>query len=754
MTTGSGKTFCAVTAIYRAIKFGGAQRVLFLVDRANLARQALKEFQQYVTPDDGRKFVELYNVQHLTSNKLDPVAKVCICTIQRLYSMLQGEELDAELEEASAFDSMADLRREPVPVTYNPKIPVEFFDFIWTDECHRSIYNLWRQVLEYFDAYLIGLTATPSQQTFGFFNQNLVMEYGHEEAVADGVNVPFDVYRIRTQITENGSRVDAGLWVDKRDRDTRAVRWERLDADLNYDSSTLDRSIVAVDQIRTVVRTFRDKLSTEIFPGRKEVPKTLIYAKDDSHAEDIVRIIREEFGKGSEFCEKVTYRTGTARIVNADGEVSYKSTGIKPDDLLSSFRNSYNPRIVVTVDMVATGTDIRPLEIVMFMRSVKSRNFFEQMKGRGVRVIGASDLKAVTPDAEVKDHFVIVDCVALCESDLSESRPLEKNPGVPFEKLLESVAKGSTSSDILSSLAGRLARLNRRLGQPEQQRVTQLAGGVQLENIVSDLVAALDPDRHLDEARKLNAVPEGAQPSPEQIARAAHGLIRNAVKPLAANPNLRNELVTLKRSFEQTIDHVSQDRVLEAGYSESAKEKAKGLVASFEEFIQKHKDEITALQVLYSQPYARRLRFADIEALADAIKAPPRSWTPEILWRAYEALNKSKVRGAGGRLLTDIVSLVRFALHQEDKLVPFADQVEIRFQNWLAQQENRGRRFTEEQRQWLTLIKDHIAASFRIEKDDFEAVPFNQKGGLGKVYRVFGDQFDNLIDELNEALVA
>lgn len=430
MATGSGKTFTAVSSIYRLIKHGGARRILFLVDRGNLAEQTLKEFQQYVTPDDGRKFTELYNVQRLTSNRLDGVARVCITTIQRLYSMLSGKELDPDEEEVSLF-SQADLVREPVPVGYNPAIPVETFDFIWTDECHRSIYNLWRQVLEYFDAYLVGLTATPSKQTLGFFKQNLVLEYGHEQAVADGVNVDFSVYRIRTQITERGSTVEANLWVDKRDRETRAVRWEKLDEDLTYESKALDRDVVAVDQIRTVVRTFREKLFSEIFPGRREVPKTLIYAKDDSHADDIVRIVREEFGKGNEFCEKITYRTGTARVVTKsagpDGKeveaVAYKSTGVKTDALLSAFRNSYNPRVVVTVDMIATGTDIKPLEIVMFMRRVKSRNFFEQMKGRGVRVIDSSDLVNVTPDAQAKTHFVVVDCVGVCESELLECRP-------------------------------------------------------------------------------------------------------------------------------------------------------------------------------------------------------------------------------------------------------------------------------------------------------------------------------------------
>ncbi|MGE0680571.1 MAG: type I restriction-modification enzyme R subunit C-terminal domain-containing protein [Candidatus Binatia bacterium] len=763
MATGSGKTFTAITSIYRLSKCANAKRVLFLVDRANLGRQALKEFQQYVTPDDGRKFTELYNVQHLTSNKLDPVARVCITTIQRLYSMLKGEEdLDPSLEEGSQFDSLADLRREPVPVVYNPKIPIETFDFIFTDECHRSIYNLWRQVLEYFDAYLIGLTATPSKQTLGFFNQNLVMEYNHEQAVADNVNVDFDVYRIRTQITHQGAKVEAGLFVDRRDRETRALRWERLDNELTYDASKLDRDVVAMDQIRTVIRTFKEKLLTEIFPGRTEVPKTLIYAKDDSHADDIVQVVREEFGKGNDFAQKITYKTGTARIVTKkpgpDGqeieEVTYKSSGVKPEDLLSSFRNSYNPRIVVTVDMIATGTDIKPLEVVMFMRAVKSRNFFEQMKGRGVRVINDTDFQGVTPDAKSKTHFVIVDCVGACEQELTDSRPLERQPTVPLEKLLQAVAFGSTDPDILSSLAGRLARLSRQLGEAEQSALEKAARGIPLRTIAADIITSLDPDRQRDEARGEAGLAHDQEPSPEQVYHAAQKLMTDAVAPVRNNPALREQLVALKQRLEQTIDTVSKDVALEASFSEAARERARGVVASFEQFIEEHKDEITALQVLYSKPYAQRLRFADIKALAETIQAPPRAWTPEVLWRAYETLDQAKVRGSGGRMLTDMVSLVRFALHKEGELVPFAEQVEARFQHWLAQQENSGRRFTEEQRQWLVLMRDHIAASLGIEMDDFDYAPFAQKGGAGKVYQVFGERLDGLLDELNEVLAA
>ena len=502
MATGSGKTLLAIVLSYRLIKFAGAKRVLFLVDRGNLGKQTLKEFQQYVSPYNNYKFHEEYVLQRLTSNTLDTTARVCIGTIQRLYSMLKGQELDEEADERSV-QGLESLFKEAPPVEYNPAIPIETFDIIITDECHRSIYNLWRQVLEYFDAHLIGLTATPSKQTFGFFNQNLVMEYNHERAVDDGVNVNYDVYRIQTEITAQGAKIDAGFYVDKRDRQTRKKRWEQLDEDFQYDANQLDRDVVAEDQIRTVLQTFRDKLFTEIFPGRDQVPKTLIFAKDDSHADDIVRICREVFDKGNDFCQKITYRTGFVRDVEKktgpDGkeveEVVWKKVSIlSPDQLLQAFRNSYNPRIAVTVDMIATGTDVKPLEIVFFMRSVRSRGYFEQMKGRGVRVISETEMEQVNPGIKRKNRFVIIDAVGVCETDLTDSRPLEKKRNVTFDKLLDAIALGNREPEVLESLAGRLVRLEKRFDEALANEVRTTAKGQTLCEIAQTLLASTNPD--------------------------------------------------------------------------------------------------------------------------------------------------------------------------------------------------------------------------------------------------------------------
>ncbi len=774
MATGSGKTFTAISFLYRLIKFAGARRVLFLVDRGNLGDQTLKEFQQYASPYNNYKFTEEYIVQRLSSNTLDTTARVCICTIQRMYSMLKGKELPEDLEEVSPDKLLlpspsgrgaggeGGLFARPEPIEYNPSIPIESFDIIVTDECHRSIYNLWAQVLEYFDAYLIGLTATPSKQTFGFFHQNLVMEYNHEMAVADGVNVNYDVYRIRTQISEAGSKVEAGYSVQIQERDTRKKRWEQLDDDFSYDPNQLDRDVVAPDQIRTIVRTFRDKLFTEIFPGREWVPKTLIFAKDDAHAENIVEIVREEFGKGNDFAQKITYRT----------------TGAKPKDLINEFRTSPMPRIAVTVDMIATGTDIKAVEVVMFMRAVKSRAFFEQMKGRGVRVMKADDLQSVTPDAKAKDHFVIVDAVGVCEQDKTDSRPMEQKPTVSFEKLMQAVAFGNTEDDVLSSLAGRLARMEHRISADDDKKIRAASGGYGLKDLAHRIVQSLDPDAIFPSPSTgegaVTPSPlagegggEGAITAPQAPSREAQRsqIVQDAVKPLH-DPALRQMLIDLKAKTEITIDHVSADEILESGFSPEALDRAKGMVQSFEQFIKDHKDEITALQVLYSKPYKHRLTFEAVKELADAIEKPPYLWNESQLWQAYAALEKSKVKGASAkRILTDLVSLVRFAIHQDNELIPFPERVNANFKAWLATQQSlpplppgegrgEGGRFTAEQLKWLEMIRDHIAANLSIEPDDFELSPFNQEGGLGKVHQLFGDKLNTIIEELNETLAA
>jgi type I restriction enzyme R subunit len=736
MATGSGKTFTAVTIAYRLVKFARARRILFLVDRGNLGRQALREFQQYVTPDDGRKFGELYNVQRLTTNHFDDVSRVCITTIQRLYSILKGEEsLDADLEEPAMDELAGVFGGERKTVVYNPVVPIEYFDIIFIDECHRSIYNLWRQVLEYFDAHLIGLTATPSKQTFGFFNQNLVMEYTRQRAVADGINVDGTVYRIRTRITEQGSTIQHGYVVEKRDRLTRAQRWQQLDEDLTYAPNQLDGEVVAESQIRTIVRAFRDRLFTEIFPGRSEVPKTIVFAKDDSHAEDIVRIVREEFGRGNEFCQKITY----------------KVSGVKTDDLIAEFRNHYYPRIAVSVDMIATGTDIKPVEALLFMRLVKSPGLFEQMLGRGTRIILPTDLQAVTPDAMVKDRFVIVDAVGAVEHPKVDTQSLECNPSLPFDKLLDRLALGAADEDTLCTLAARLARLRGKLTPQDEYAIASASGGQSLPQLANALLDAVDPDRHYAAAQ---AASRSETPSPAQVQQAAERLMTQTAMLFAANPDLRAALQGIHERGEQTIDALSVDETIAAGYSADATAQARGMVDSFRQFVEEHRDEITALQLIFSQPQRRqRLTLADVKTLAGAILHYKPTWTTEALWSAYAQLERDKVRGAGGRrVLTDLISLVRHVVQLEDELVPYPQRVQQRYQDWLAAQASAGHAFGDEQRRWLDKIAEAVGLNLAFTPDDFQEYFFDQ-GGLLAARRLFGDDLSALLGELNEALV-
>ncbi|MBQ1783954.1 MAG: DEAD/DEAH box helicase family protein [Gammaproteobacteria bacterium] len=743
MATGAGKTFTAITSVYRLLKFGGAKRILFLVDTRNLGKQAHQEFMAYTPPDDARKFTELYNVQRLASPTIDPHAQVCISTIQRMYSILSGEPIDESAEDLSLNELQQTAKQEKL-VRYNPAVPVETFDLIIIDECHRSIYNLWKQVLDYFDAYLVGLTATPDKRTFGFFNENIVAEYTYEQSVADGVNVGYDVYTIETEITQKGSELKAKEWVDHRDRATRKKRWAETEEDTTYTGKELDRSVVNVSQIRQVIQAMKTAVETQIFPARQETPKTLIFAKTDSHADDIIHIVREVYGQGNAFCKKVTYR--------AEEDA---------DSVLASFRNDYHPRIAVTVDMIATGTDVKPLEVLLFMRDVRSKGYYEQMKGRGVRSLDADGLKRVSNSADgAKTRFVLIDAVGVEKSLKTESRPLEKKPGIALKDLLQGVAVGHRDDDTVLSLANRLVRLAKQLDAKAQARIEKLSGGIPVGELGKRLIAALDPDAIVQTAL-ASAQAQGVSRteetlSPAEIASARAARVAEACAPFD-KPELRDEIDNARREREQIIDHLNLDTVTFSGFSEQAEAQAQATVQRFADYIQQHKDEIAALSFFYQQPYQRRtLTFAMLEALHDHLSRPPLLLTTERLWSAYARLQASAVKGANRkRQLTDLVSLLRFALALDAELKPFADEVDKRFQQWIFRHNaQRGTAFTPEQTDWLRLMKDHIASSCCITRDDFDYAELADKGGLQKAWGLFGKELDTLMNEMNVELVA
>jgi type I restriction enzyme, R subunit len=734
MATGAGKTYTAITSIYRLLKHANAKRVLFLVDTKNLGEQAEQEMMSYVPVDDNRKFTELYNVQRLKSAYIAKDTHVCISTIQRLYSILKDTPLDEAAEETNPAELAQP--KAPIPVVYNNKVPPEFFDFIFIDECHRSIYNLWQQVLDYFDASLIGLTATPDNRTYGFFKKNVVSDYSHEKAVADGVNVGNEIYVIETQVTRAGGEIKAQQQIERREKLTRKKRWEQQDEDEAYSASQLDRAIVNPDQIRTVIRTFRDKLP-EIFPGRLEVPKTLIFAKTDSHADDIIQTVREEFGEGNSFCKKLTYK------IDED-----------PKSVLAQFRNDYFPRIAVTVDMIATGTDVKPLECLLFMRDVKSRNYFEQMKGRGTRTLDMDELRKVTPSAKsAKTHYVIVDAIGVTKSLKTASQPLITKPSVPLKDLAMAVMMGATDEDTVSSLAGRLARLNKQLDANEQRLIRDTAGGVELGQLVGKLFSAIDADNIEARALELASLPIGSDPGDTKRQQAQEQLVQ-AVSNIFTG-ELIDLVESIRRDKEQTIDHDNLDTVLRAEWDKDAANNAQALTEEFAHYLKENQDNITALTIFFSQPYRRReLSFELIRQVLDKLKTDKPKLAPLRVWQAYCQLDDYKGEQPISEL-TALVALIRRVCDMDEKLSTFDDTVRRNFQNWIMKHHSGGgEKFNEAQMAWLRMIRDHVASSFHIERDDMEMSPFDGQGGLGKMYQLFGEQMDTLLEDLNDVLVA
>jgi type I restriction enzyme, R subunit len=740
MATGSGKTFTAITFIYRLLKFAGANRILFLVDTKNLGEQAEQEFMAYVPNDDNRKFTELYNVQRLKSSYVATDSQVCISTIQRLYSILKGADLDEKAEEENPNERKYQPKEIP-PVEYDPKIPIEFFDFIVIDECHRSIYNLWKQVLEYFDAFEIGLTATPDKRTIGYFDQNLVSEYSHELAVIDGVNVGYKIFIIDTKITRHGAKLWKGEYIEHRERLTRKKRMELQDEDERYTGRQLDDDVVNPNQIRTIIKTFKENLP-KIFPerydknGNFEVPKTLIFAKTDSHANDIIDIVRQEFCEENKFCQKITY------------------TSENPKGTLALFRNDYYPRIAVTVDMIATGTDVKPLECLLFMRDVKSRNYFEQMKGRGTRTIDLDKLRSVTPTAKyTKDHFIIVDAIGVTKSCKTDSRPLDKKPGVPLKDLIGAIAVGVRDEELFTTLASRLARMERHITDKDKKQFAHKSGGKSVEQVARDLLNAFNPDFLEDIENKIrNKMPGAPENDIVKAVKAETEKFQNqAAAVFTGEMNLFIE--NIRKTIEQRIDISNPDEVLTAGWDEDNKTKAKDLINDFSAWIKEHKDELTALQIFYGQPYRRReLTYAMIKDVLEKLKNDKPVLAPLNVWRAYESLGKCN--GSPYSELTAIVSLIRKVCGVDKTLTSFDKTVDKNFQTWVFKKQSGPVKFNDEQMQWLRMIKDYVVNSFHIEKEDFDLNPFNAQGGLGKMWQLFGDKTEEIIGEMNEALAA
>jgi len=669
-----------------------------------------------------------------------------------MYAILKGEELDEGAEDTNPNENswMEQQRNKKlaIPVDYTARVPIEQFDFIVIDECHRSIYGLWQQVLYYFDAFLIGLTATPQIHTYGFFEENVVSEYTYEESVIDGVNVPYDVYNIETEISQKGSVVKAGWFVDRRDKLIRKNRWTQEDEDTEYLKNDLDKKVVNPSQIRNIIRQYKKALQTEIFPNRKdengeyEVPKTLVFAKTDSHADDIIKIIREEFNESDDFCKKLTYK-----IVE------------DPKSVLNRFRNSYYPRIAVTVDMIATGTDVKPLEVLLFMRDVKSVNYFEQMKGRGTRTISKDALQMVSKTAKAKTHFIIVDAVGVTKSKKTDSRPLERKPSVGLKDLLGAVTMGVAEEDLFLSLANRLIRLEKEITDKEKEKLLEHSKGKNLKQISKELLSAFDDDAIEEKANPIiEAIPVQDR-TPALIEQAKQEAQAALIATSTFNGKLNDYIEKVRIEHEQIIDSHNIDKVTKAEWDTTSVDKAKEIVKDFSEYLLANQDEIKALTIFYKQPYNRRnITFKMIKEVFDKLKLDKPTLAPDYVWAAYSQLDNVKTHGRASQSideLTALVSLTRRACGIDSELKPFDKTIDDNFKSWIFKQ-NAGKhnRFTTEQMDWLRELKNHVINSYHIEIEDLDFTPFDEKGGRGKMYQLFGAEMNDIIEELNEALAA
>jgi type I restriction enzyme R subunit len=477
----------------------------------------------------------------------------------------------------------------------------------------------------------------------------------------------------------------------------------------------------------------------------------LIFAKSDSHADDIINIVREEFAEENKFCKKITYRSEE-----------------DPKSVLQQFRNSYYPRVAVTVDMIATGTDIRPLEVLLFMRDVKSRTYYEQMKGRGTRTCSLEELRSTgTPAAKyTKDHFVIIDAIGVEKSQKTDSRPLEKKPGMSLKEVLEGIHMGHRDEDMLTTLANRLMRLDKQINEKERTTFAENANGKTITQVVKELLHAHDPDTLYNLEQTIKEANPGA--APDDVAaqvQVQHAKLVEQATAVFNDYELRNYVIDVRKKYDQTIDHINPDEIVKMGWVKDSVAGAENLITEFTAWIEANKNEITALQIFYGQPYRRReLTYKMISELFERLTQEKPIMKLSKLWDAYAIQEDHDAEGKLVKRLPRsekpkqelmlLVSLLRKAVGLDDWLNAYDRTVDKNFQEWVFKKQAGSVKFTEEQMQWLRMIKDYVASSFHIEKDDFDLSPFNAQGGLGKMWKLFGEETQTIISELNEVLAA
>lgn len=676
LATGAGKTYTACLAAYRMLSYTPMRRVLFLVDRNNLGKQAENEFGTFRLTENGDAFNTIFTVNRLRSSSIPSDSNVVISTIQRLFSFLKGEDIE---------DSDDDDDNEPteeVTLPPNPNLPHDYFDMIIIDECHRSIYGNWRKVLEYFDtARLVGLTATPIPETMAFFNNNRIVNYTLEKSILDGVNVDCRIYRIKTQVTENGGAILEGERLKEETRYTGEVKTVSSKEAKTYTNKELNRSIINPAQIKLILSTYRDVVYTELFndpqrePNMEYLPKTLIFALNEAHATNIVQIAKEVFGRDDDrFVQKITYSAGDS------------------NELIRQFRNDKDFRIAVTCTLVATGTDVKPLEVVMFMRDVESEPLYIQMKGRGVRTIGDEQLRNVTPNAFSKDCFYLVDAVGVTEHEKSTPSATDEptTKTITLKELLERISHGYIPDEYLKRLAATLARIYNKADNSQRGEFARLAH--------EDMKVL---SARIYDALEKSILPPFVDTNEPNLER------KGLVSPLANHADARKYLLILAAGFVNTL-MPGEDTLISKGFSV---EEAKSTAEAFETFCKEHADEIEALRIIYNNE-GEAITYSMLKDLENKLKLANNHFTSKQLWNSYAIVNPKTVRRSTTKeesdALTNIIQLVRFAFHQIERLDSVVTTAKQYFNLWMGQTQ---REITDKQREVISRIVDYIASN-------------------------------------------
>ena len=689
LATGAGKTYLACLASYRLLNYTSTSRVLFLVDRNNLARQTESEFSLFDRTEQQQPMSHLYEIQRLKKES-DINADIVISTIQKLFAVLTGQQLSDENEDAEDEEAKKNEDKninETIQLGNDLKLPPDHFQFIVVDECHRSIYGKWRAVLDYFSkAKVLGLTATPTPEAYAFFNNNIIENYSYDDSVVDGVNVPFRVFRIQTEVTEYGGTIEEGSRVVEIAHKTGQTTTYNAEGTYIYAPQALDRYVVNRDQIRKVMMAYKEAIYADLYPEREQrweyIPKTLIFAKDDNHATQIVDVVKEvfapEFGGNvpANYVQKITY---SAEDSNA---------------LIRDLRTEKDFRIAVTATLVATGTDVRPLEVVLFMRDVGSDVLYTQMKGRGCRTIKDDKLREVTPNADTKECYYIVDAVGVTEHDHS----IPEGGGGPGKKtlslevLLEHLAHGEVSDENLLLLRNYCSTINKRYEDNDMF-------GKHLDYFITTYgFAPRTLANNIQDAFEKGILAEYDSPSGDNTARLS--LIAMLMNSIPA----RNKLVELHKGYSVSVQ--DEDTILYAGFS---KETAKEYIENFEKYLSDNKDSIEALRIIYNSEDTI-ITHSMLSELRDRLLSESRQYGVYQIWKNYKLLDTEgnvdelDVK-ANVNALTNLIQIVRYAYKKSQQLTSLINGYAKRFALYCGQQQ---RVLTEDQVDIMRQVAEFI----------------------------------------------